>query len=131
MICYGSLLPTRIPERLSVNLGLSLELQTEAVIGHRSKVAQLSCSPEVPSPTQTMGWFPATMASYYGQQTEDKPGCVRAPQQTLVFQQYLTSVPQLWVMAAPFSEESGPLRPLHQIQLQVSRQLLPARQHHP
>src|ERR1051326_8787875 len=55
MICYGSLLPTRIPERLSVNLGLSLELQTEAVIGHRSKVGQLSCSPEFPLPTQTMG----------------------------------------------------------------------------
>src|ERR1043166_533581 len=131
MICYGSLLPTRIPERLSVNLGLSLEPQTEAVIGNYNKVEQLSCSPEFPLPTQTMGSFPAILVSYYGRQTEEKPGDVKVPQQTMAFRMFPASVPRLWVMVAQFSEKSGPLRPLHQTQRQLLRQLLRPRRCHP
>src|ERR1043166_3165724 len=124
LIYYGCPLPTRILEQLLVNLARSLELQTEAVIGYRSKVGHLSCSPEFPLPTQTMDWFPAILVSSCGQQTEEKLGRVRARQQTMVLGVFPASVPRLWVMAAPFSEESGPLRPLHQTPLQLYRQLL-------
>src|SRR5438876_2674929 len=93
LICYGCRLPTRILEQLSVNLALSLELQTEAVIGCRSRVGQLTCFPEFPLSTQTTAWLVAIWVSYYGQQTEDKLGCVRAPQHNMVFPTLPAPVP--------------------------------------
>src|SRR5437667_8298873 len=108
LICYGCPLPTQILELLSVNLALSLELQTEAAIGYRSKVEHLRGSPEFPFSTQTTAWLAAIWVSYYGQQTEDKLGCVRAPQHNMVFRTLPAPVPAAerpWVTVALSSGE--------------------------
>src|ERR1044071_9058686 len=93
LICYGCRLPERTLEQLLVNLARFLELQTEAAIGYRSKVAQMTGFPEFPLSTQTTAWLPAIWVSYYGQQMEDKLGCVRAPQHNMVFRTLPAPVP--------------------------------------
>src|SRR6266480_2044325 len=108
MICYGFRLPTRIPERLSVNLGLSLEPQTEAVIGCHSKVEQLSYSPGSHLATQTTVGLAALSVSFSGQQTEEKPGCLSRAEQTTIFREFPAPVPVMerpWVTVVAFSGE--------------------------
>src|ERR1041385_5504552 len=103
LTCCGCRLPTRILEHLSVSSALSLELQTAAVIGYRSRVEWLTCFPEFPLSTQTTEWLAAVWVSYYGQQTEDKLGCVRAPQHNMVFRTLPAPVPaagRSWVTVA-------------------------------
>src|SRR5437773_8656207 len=108
MICYGFRLPTRIPERLSVNLGLSLEPQTEEVIGCHSKVEQLSYSPGSHLATQTTVGLAALSVSFSGQQTEEKPGCLSRAEQTTIFREFPAPVPVMerpWVTVVAFSGE--------------------------
>src|SRR5437763_1775672 len=85
MVCP---LQMRTLEQLSVNLAPSVELQTAAVIGCRSKVAQIRRFPEFPFSIQTTAWLAAVWVSYYEQQTEDKLGCVRTPQRNTVFRMF-------------------------------------------
>ena len=111
--------------QLPVNSGRSSGLQMEAVIGYRNKVGQPSCSLGFPLPTQTTESPSAFLVSSSGQQTEERLGCVRPVEQTMVFREFPAPMPiteRLWVMVAPFSEELGrshrqhPPRLLHQLQ---------------
>jgi hypothetical protein len=95
----------RIPARLSVNLGRSLELPTEARIGCRSKVGQQSCWPEFHLATQITAWLAALLVSFSAQQTEEKLGWVRPVERTTIFLEFPAPVPvteRLWVTVAAF-----------------------------
>src|SRR6266581_4640376 len=97
----------------------------EGTTGSRRQAEQRVISYGSPLPTQTAESPSAFLVSSSGQQTEEKIGCVRTVEQTMVFREFPAPMPiteRLWVTVAPFSEQWGrsrrqhPPRLLHQLQ---------------